>query len=49
MGDTKMRLGIVTERSVTGLKRRDMGVVPAVIREIPNLARPHARTSAALG
>ena len=26
MGETKTRLGIVTERSVMGLKRRDMGV-----------------------
>ncbi len=35
MGETKTRLGIVTERSRTGLKRRDMEVAAGMFRKIP--------------
>ena len=46
IGETKMRLAIVTERSVTGLKRRDMGAMRRGVRGSANLARPPARASA---
>jgi hypothetical protein len=34
IGETKMRLGMVTERSVIGLKSRDMGWVRKVASEV---------------